>query len=127
VQPQQDHHRPGGLPPPAVQVAAQLLDLAAWTLGDTLTGCILITTSPAGRTMWATSIQPPARLMSTTFSCRSHRGLHAELRDRRLVGYLQGLDPEQLESQVLGKSVLAAVRTGLHGREWDGNLDVAGA
>src|SRR5215472_2650121 len=26
------------------------------------------------------------------------------------AGYLQGLDPEQLESQVLGKSVLAAVQ-----------------
>src|SRR5215472_13882017 len=28
------------------------------------------------------------------------------------AGYLQGLDPEQLESQVLGKSVLAAVQAG---------------
>src|SRR5215467_2369671 len=28
------------------------------------------------------------------------------------AGYLQGLDPEQLDSQVLGKSVLAAVQAG---------------
>jgi len=37
----------------------------AGRLADTLTGRILITTSPAGWTMQATSIQPPARLMST--------------------------------------------------------------
>ena len=34
MQRQQDHHRPGGLPPPAVQIPAQLLDLAAWTIGE---------------------------------------------------------------------------------------------
>jgi hypothetical protein len=56
----------------------------AGPLADTLTGRILITTSPGGWTMWATSIQPPARLMSTPPSCRSHRGLRAELMDRRL-------------------------------------------
>ena len=30
---QQDHHRPGGLPPPAAQISLQLFDLAAWTVG----------------------------------------------------------------------------------------------
>jgi hypothetical protein len=34
VQRQQDHYRPGGLPPPAVQLSAQLPDLAAWTIGE---------------------------------------------------------------------------------------------
>ena len=28
------------------------------------------------------------------------------------AGYLQGLDPEQLESEILGKSELAAVQAG---------------
>jgi hypothetical protein len=32
---QQHHHRPGGLPPPAVQVGFELLDLAAWTVVGT--------------------------------------------------------------------------------------------
>jgi hypothetical protein len=41
---------------------------------NTLTGRILITTSPAGRTMPATSIQPPARLMPASGSCRPHSG-----------------------------------------------------
>ena len=35
------------------------------TLANTLTGRILTATSPGGWTMEATSIQPPARLMST--------------------------------------------------------------
>ncbi len=48
-------------------------------LANTLTGRILFTTSPAGRTMWATSIQPPARLMSTSLTRRPHSGLRAEL------------------------------------------------
>jgi hypothetical protein len=34
MQRQQHHHRPGGLPPPAVQIIPQLLDLTAWTLGE---------------------------------------------------------------------------------------------
>ena len=34
MQRQQDHHLPGGLPPPAVQITVQLLDLAAWTFGE---------------------------------------------------------------------------------------------
>jgi hypothetical protein len=45
---QQHHHRPGGLPPPALQIGLQLPDLAAWTSANMLTGRILITTWPAG-------------------------------------------------------------------------------
>jgi hypothetical protein len=59
-------------------------------LANTLTGRVVITTSPAGRTMWATSIQPPARLMSTPLGRRSHSGLRAELMDRRLAGVRVG-------------------------------------
>jgi hypothetical protein len=33
VRRQQHHYRPGGLPPPAVQITAQLLELTAWTFG----------------------------------------------------------------------------------------------
>jgi hypothetical protein len=41
-------------------------------LANTQTGCILTTTSPGGKTMEATSIQPPARLMSTPLARSSH-------------------------------------------------------
>lgn len=34
MQRQQHHHRPGGLPPSAPQVGFQLLDAAAWTVGE---------------------------------------------------------------------------------------------
>src|SRR5579859_4138039 len=34
MQRQQHHHRPRRLPPPALQFSPQLLDLAAWTLGE---------------------------------------------------------------------------------------------
>lgn len=44
----QHHHRPGGVPPPAPQVGLQLLDLTSWTLANTLTGRMPITTSPDG-------------------------------------------------------------------------------
>jgi AAA domain len=54
-------------------------------LANTLTGRILTTTSPGGWTLDATSIQPPARLMSTPCTLRSHSGLRAELMDRRLA------------------------------------------
>jgi hypothetical protein len=65
LQRQQPHHRPGRLPPPAPQAGPQLLNLTAWAFANTQTGRILTTTSPGGRAMEATSIQPTARLMST--------------------------------------------------------------
>jgi hypothetical protein len=34
MQRQQHHHRQGGLPPPAMQVSFQLLDLTGWTFGE---------------------------------------------------------------------------------------------
>ena len=41
------------------------LALIPGLLANTLTGRILTTTSPVGRTLWTTSIQPPARPLST--------------------------------------------------------------
>jgi hypothetical protein len=34
VRQQQHHHRPRGLPPAALQLGAQLLDLTAWIFGE---------------------------------------------------------------------------------------------
>ncbi len=34
MQRQQHHHRPRRLPPPALQLSPQLLDLGAWTVGE---------------------------------------------------------------------------------------------
>jgi hypothetical protein len=77
---------PGGLPPPAVQIAAQPLDLAARTVGEHADRAHTDHDLAGGWTMWATSIQPPARLMSTSFTHRSHSGLHAKLLEWRFRG-----------------------------------------
>jgi hypothetical protein len=74
VQRQQDHHRPGRLTPPAVQIVPQLLDLAAWTFGGHADRAHTDHDLAGGRTLSATSIQPPARLLSTPFTHRSHSG-----------------------------------------------------
>jgi len=89
VQGQQDHHRPGGLPPPALQAGLQLPDLASWTFG----GHADRAHTDHDLAGWMDDVgnfdQPPARLMSTSSSCRSHSGLRAELMDRRLTSKSQ--------------------------------------
>jgi hypothetical protein len=84
MQRQQHHHCPGGLPPPAVQVSLQLLDFTGWTLGEHADRAHTDHDLAGWVDDVATSIQPPARLMSTLFAQRYHSGLRAELMDRRL-------------------------------------------
>ena len=54
-----------GCRPPPVQISLQLLDLAAWTFGEHADRAHTHHDLAGGRMMWQTSIQPPARLMST--------------------------------------------------------------
>ena len=50
--------RPGGLPPPAVQIAAQPLDLAAWTVGEHADRAHTDHDLAGGRMMWQLRSNP---------------------------------------------------------------------
>jgi len=58
-----------------VQAGLQLLDLAAWTFGEHADRAHTDHDLAGWVDDVATSIQPPARLMSTPFSCRSDSGV----------------------------------------------------
>jgi hypothetical protein len=74
VQRQQHHRRPRRLPPPGWQVGVQLLDLAAWTVGEHADRA-RTDHDLAGRADDAGNLDPtPARLLSASFTHRSGSG-----------------------------------------------------
>src|SRR5690242_7313269 len=81
---QQDHHSPGGLPPPAVQVTAELPDLATWIVGEHADRAHTDHDLAGGWMMWQLQSSPRRGCCQRPQPC-SHSGLRAELMDRRLA------------------------------------------
>jgi hypothetical protein len=63
---QQHHHRPRRLPPLLTQASSQSLGFPGWAVGEHADRAHTDHDLAGGRTLEATSIQPPARLMSTS-------------------------------------------------------------